>query len=528
MIPAEPSAEVAALHERLRAQEANLALLAEATADAERVLAAEDVGWEKLGAGITADLSRADLRSIIARARRMYLRDPLVNRGVNIQAHYVWAQGINIQATDENVNAVVQTFLDDTSNQAELTAHQARTLKEVDLQVLGNLFFCFFTDARGNVRVRTIPVDQVEEIICNPEDRRDVWYYRRVWEERALDGHYTQRIAHYPDWRKPADASVPGGEVVDVPVYHVRVGALSDMLFGLPEVYQALDWAKAYKEFLEDRATMARALSRFAWRLTTPGGARGIAAAKAKLGTTLGMSTSETNPPPLTGSTFIGSKDGADMEPIKLAGATISPEEGRRFLLQVAAAMGLPETMFGDVSVGTLATAKAMDRPTQLKFRDRQQLWQDVLQAILQYVIERKVQAGELAASVDRHIDVSFPDLLEEDVTARVSAIVAAVTLDGKATAGTIDDRTTSRLLLTALGVDQVDELLDQIAPEGGESLMGQMARAKAEQAQVMADRQAQAAQQSPQQPPDQQPAAEAMMVRAVEELREALASISQ
>jgi hypothetical protein len=34
-------------------------------------------------------------------------------------------------------------------------------------------------------------------------------------------------------------------------------------------VYAALDWARAYKEFLEDWASIAKALSRFAWKSRT-------------------------------------------------------------------------------------------------------------------------------------------------------------------------------------------------------------------------------------------------------------------
>jgi hypothetical protein len=69
-----------------------------------------------------------------------------------------------------------------------------------------------------------------------------------------------------------------------------------------------------------------------------------------------------------------------------------------------------------------------------------------------------------------------------------VDALVKAATLDGKAPAGTMDPRTLVRLLLTALGVQNVDEIVDLVAPEGGESLMDQMAAARAQMAQAAAD----------------------------------------
>ena len=279
-------------------------------------------------------------------------------------------------------------------------------------------------------------------------------------------------------------ATAPGGaEVREETVYHVKVGALSDMRFGLPETYQSLDWARAYKEFLEDRATIARALSRFAWRVTAPGGAKGVAAAKTKLASTIGATIGETNPAPVTGSTFVAAQGGANLDPIRTVGATINPEEGRRFLLMAAMGSGLPETFYGDVSVGTLATAKSLDRPTQLKFLDRRTLWADVHLQIVQYVIDCAIKASKLNQNVDRHVDIGFPDLLEEDVTERVSAIIDAATLKGQSPAGTMDDRTLIRLLLQALGIEQIDELLDRIAPQDGDSLIAQLRQQRSDMA---------------------------------------------
>jgi hypothetical protein len=473
----------------------NQQLLIERIAELEQ----ENVGWNQLTSLGEMEFSRAGLRDITRLARLYYLKNPLVNRGVNVQALYVWAQGVEIEAEAEEVNEVIQDFLEDPKNKAELTSHQAQTLTEVDLEVTGNLFLVLFVDmVSGRVRIRSIPMTQADEIICNPEDAKEPWYYKRVWSIDQFDmstGVTVSKAAtvYYPDWQyKPKNRppTIAGHETRwNEPVYHVKVGALKDMRFGLSEVYQALDWAKAYKSFLENWSTIMQAYARFAMRLTTPGGKAGIAAAKAKLGTTLTQTSGETNPPPLMGSTFIG-LPGANVEPIKTAGATTSAESGRPLKLMAATAVGLPETFFGDASVGTLATAKSLDRPTELKFVDRQQLWRDILQDICQFVIDASARAtrgklkGKVALNdfgdetviltginketgeqISRRVTITFPPILERDMDARINAIVTAATLDGKAQAGTMDTRTLVRLLLTALGVEDVDELLDKIAP---------------------------------------------------------------
>lgn len=470
---------------------------------AELELAQDDAGWRRMGGDDGNEFSREFLRRIVALSRLMFLKNPLVNRAVSLQAFYVFGQGMNVQAAHPSVNDVVQAFMDDRQNKAELTSHQARTMKEQTLQVEGNLFFVLFTNpATGRVRVRTLPTDEVAEIVANPEDAREPWYYKRTWTQTALDagsGAPTteSRTAYYPDWRyRPsAKPGTIGRTPVEwaTPVYHVRVGGLDGMRFGVPETYASLDWARAYKAFLEDWATITRALARFAFKVTTPGGARGVAAARTRLSTTIGTADgSERNPPPVAGASFIAAAgSGADLTPIKTAGATTSAEDGRRMLLMVAAATGLPESFFGDVSVGTLATAKSLDRPTELKFRDRQTLWADVHQDLLQFVIDQAVTAprGPLGGTVaiddegervvtlatdpetgepaDRSVTVEFPPILEHDQNATIASIVSAATLDGKALAGTIDLKLTARLLLQALGIQDVDELLDTLFPEG-------------------------------------------------------------
>lgn len=463
-------------------------------------LALEDQEYRRLTWQAETEFSREGLRDICELARVMWLKNPLISRGVGVATNYVFGQGVNIHARAKAVDQVVQAFLDDPRNRAELTSQQAMIMKDEELTIEANLFFVFFVQpATGRVRVRTIPFDEVEEVICNPEDAKEPWFYRRTWSSQRVDLTTGTPVietltAYYPDWRyRPkVKAKSIGGRPVrwESPVYHVKVNCLGTMRFGVSEVYAAIDWARAYKEFLEDWATIVRAYSRFAWQLTVKGGKAGVQAAKSKLATTVGtggMGAAETNPAPVTGSMFIGQTD-TKLEPLRTAGATTRAEDGRRLLLMVAAALGLPESFFGDVSVGSLATAKSLDRPTELRFITRQTLWGDIFKEILSFVVEWAVRAPkgplqgmatfddgavivtlatdpQTGEPLDASIDVDFPPILEHDTAGRVSSIISAATLNGQALAGTMDLRTAARMLLTALGEDDVDALLDELFP---------------------------------------------------------------
>lgn len=453
-------------------------------------LALEDVGWQRLTWWGEQEFSRDGLDRLVEICRLMALKNPLIKQGVAVICNYVFGQGVTISAKHPLVNDVIQAFVDDEKNVAELTSHQAMLSKHKTLLTAGNLFFVLFTnELTGRVRVRSLRLTEVRAVITNPDDAKEPWYYERRWPN--VQGGIDQ--AYYPDWQyqplvRPATYNNHPIKW-ESPIYHVKTGGFDDMVFGIPDVYAAVDWAKAYKEFLEDWATITRALSRFAWKASTKGGKKSVASIKNKLGTTYAAGgMGETNPPPTTGSTVVLG-EGNDFEPIKTAGATTSMEDGRRLLLMVASALGLPETFFGDVSVGTLATATSLDRPTALLMANQQEIWKSIFNNILRYVLQRAVAARqgslrslgradirnddgqeaitliwqtdtETGNPIEPGVVVDFPDIVQADQKVQIDAITTAATHlpDGKLIA---------RLLLTALGVPHIDEVLDAMFVDG-------------------------------------------------------------
>lgn len=530
-------ADLARLEERFGQERETNTILIERLAELE--LALEDVSYMRLAADGDRDFSRDGLRKIGRQARMYWLKNPVIRRGVALKTSFVFGQGLSLQASDPDVNEVIQAFWADPKNQAALTSHQALMEQEDSLQLEANAFFALFTHpATGRVRVRTIAFDEIEDVISDPDDALSPWFYQRNFARKAFNAatgtHDVAQVTEYhPDWRyRPADkVEAIGGKPVrwDAPIYHVAVNRLPGMRWGVSEVYAALDWARAYREFLENWASIVAAYARFAWQAKTKGGAAQVASVKTRLNTALSASNgAETNPAPAVASTFIGNA-GVSMEPVRTAGATTSAEDGRRLLLMVCAALGVYEHYFGDPSTGNLATAKSMERPMELMFLARRMLWADVLTAILRYVIEQNALApgGQLPGTLteneygepvvdlgdlDIHIDFDFPPLLEKDVEAQVRAIISAATLDGKTPAG-LDLKTTTRMLLVALGEDDIDQLLEDLFPEGWEE---EKARKAMEMAQQMA------ATAKPDVAGDQPTPADKAVAEALREMREA------
>lgn len=485
----------AELAEVVRVERAERIFAQETLADLEHRM--YEPGWQRLTAYAEQEFSREGLRRISAVCRILALKNPLIKRGLALRQAYVWGGGVEITARDSAVNDVIKTFLDDPGNKRTFSGAQAREQNERALGTDGNAFFALFTSPKsGRVQVRRVPWDEVTDVVTNPEDASEPWFFRREWWYERRDQATgalidERRIAYYPALgyrprsRPTRMRDVQGGGPVDVlwdaPVIHYAVNGLAGWKFGVPDAYAAIDWAQAYKEFLTDWALLVKALARFAYRLTSKGTKQ--AAAKAKLGAAPSVD-------PIAGERRHAGATASlppdmSLEAIPKTGATIDSESGRPLAAMVAAALDVPVTMLlGDPgTTGNRATAETLDTPTEQAAELRRALHTDVHQAILAYVILESVRAPEgalkgrivadewgqetveLTDGLDATIDVSWPDLADTPVNTIVAAIVAADSTQR------IPPLVTARLLLEALGVQDVDQILDTITDDDGRYL---------------------------------------------------------
>jgi hypothetical protein len=477
---------------------------------AELELALEDRGWDRMDATMPDgfQFTRKALDDIVHLSRLYYLKNPVIRRPVDIQTIYVWGQGVSIYG-EGVVNDIVQGFLADPSNRRSFSGHDAMMDMERRLRVEGNLFLRFFTTpSTGRVQVRKLPLEEIRAVVYNPDDHDEPWFYIRKFRKNKAQADTT--IA-YPDWRyararKAEDRENVGrggvnmgvlseyeDAVIDwaTPVMHRKTGGFGDMDFGVPETYPAIDWARAYKSALEDYKKTVKSLATWAWKMKMGGGNAQLQAAATQLGTTFGVDDSwtESNPTPVSGSLMAYTGD-MDFRAIDVSKAAVDPDGFRRLLLMAASAMGMPEVYYG-AAEGTFATAKAMDRPTELQFKDRQALWAEVFTEVLTFAVEAAAVApGNSALSssgydeftglmklraggeeVDIEIEVDFPPILQKDVQAYLQSLATFVTMNGQAMQTLNDGPTLYRIALTALGIDNIEEIIEIFYPgDGSES----------------------------------------------------------
>lgn len=470
------------------------------------------------------EFSRWGIQQIILLSRLYYIKNPIVRRLVNVCAIYVFGRGVEVSSPDPDANEAIKAFMarnQKTLGQCALTDLERR--KDYD----GNLFFAFFTDTdTGDCDVRTIDATEMQEIVTDPEDADTELLFKRQWFEKTFvtqTGLFQTvgKCAWYPSlnhWQAKQDGTaksnledtINGNPVMwDCPVYHRKCGTAGKWLFGCPRIYPMLDWAKASRKFLEHCMAVKAALAQIAMTITTKGGQQALEGIKQQLGSTVATGNSswyEQNPTAVSGSIW-ASGPGTTLAAFKSQGEGGDPEEVRQYKLMCCMVKDVPETFLADVSTGNLATATTLDRPTELAFAALQEEWREDLCVIVKFALRNSLRApnGKVREAMTRRgadlkvidireaaralkadgtwkyieapakqdkpdaleVTVTFPAIREGDIPQLVSATVAALTLgNSQGEVVGIDQKAGILHLLTLLGIDKAEEIVEQMFPE--------------------------------------------------------------
>jgi hypothetical protein len=440
-------------------------------------LARENLGWQRLTEQYAQEFTRDGLKNAANMGRIFGIANPIIKRGREVRHAYVWGQGVTIAAVDQDVNDLVQSFIDDEGNREAFYGAQARQQYEGALFDEGNVFLPHFTNPlTGRVRVRTIPFDEITDVLTAPGDKATPWFYLREWVEKDDKGKDVQRKAYYPALKyQPATKyrRINDVEVLwDAPIRHVKVNAGQGWKFGIGDSYAAIPWALSHKGFLEDWALLMKALAKIAFVTSS----KSAGNSQAKRSAIQSMANAPAG-------SAVSMSDDQKIEAMPKSGATLDSESSRPLATMAASAMGIPVTIIlaDPGQTGARATAETLDLPTRLTMQARQELNAEVIRDSVGYAIEQAVIApqgplrrlGTAIRDEDRltvafkdpaasTVEVTFPGLDEVDVKVLMDAIVAA---DGMPDTPKLP---LVRLALQILKVPDVDEWIDKITDDDG------------------------------------------------------------
>ncbi len=281
--------------------------------------------WIPITGGQADDQDEALRRDeIVPISRRMQRWDPLTKRIVATWTDFGFGQDVLIMPEADDVKKWWSEYWTALRNRPILGARELHKLSDKTL-VDGEFFFVYFTDRNtGQVTTRTIDTLEITEFITLPSDNQTVLYYKRQWQEGDLA---KQKTVYYPHWLAtdeqlakadlPKDAALAQeqdngidkeDDTIDVDM--MQVALTSQTKRGWPLMAASQDWNRAYIDFLQNRAAVARSVATYVDRVRVDGGSRAVTSFTSLLQSSLvtDPNSGETNPVPAAGSTAITNK----------------------------------------------------------------------------------------------------------------------------------------------------------------------------------------------------------------------------
>lgn len=418
-------AEVKASAEIARLQESNTALthsvevLQESFADA--MLALDDIGWRPLGPTEDAAEIRLDtVKNISQTTRGLVAINPLIKRGIGVRTTYVWGEGVKFQGLEET-----DPFLTDKANKKFYFSPQAQSELEAVLATDGNLFTLVTKPGGGRRRlsetgtavakVTRVPMKEITGTVSNPLNKEDVWFYRRefkVVRESFRTGQVNEEDVTV--WFPAADYDVENGKPFSIQgkavawnsaIIHTAPNKQVGWKWGAPDLMSVIFWTKAYKEFLENSATLVKAYSRFAFKITAPT-ANGVKSAATKVAAQPVRDPLTGQQEQVGGTALMGM--GTTMSTIGRTGGSVDFNAGLPLASMVAAGLDIPLTaLTSDSGSSNRSAAETLEAPTLKAMKARQKLWSGFFEQLFDYVgkpnvkcIWGKIEAGDLLRNI--------------------------------------------------------------------------------------------------------------------------------
>lgn len=392
-------------------------VLREALTSVSRAL--EDVNWTNLSIdpreGRAEQYTMADRRALMARSRLYVRQNPLAKQASTLLVNYVLGQGISLTAANKTLIArIVDEFWESPVNRETFTGHQSMAEFLQGAFADGAQYLVLFPDTdAGTVELGAIDPMFVDDVLHDPDNWRIPKWYRVRRPRSNFDfkaGTYESsgddEIVYYRHWRNsdPLGGKDTPSKVEEGLVYPCRRGKGK---FGTSDLQAAVDWLKAHKDFMEDRATISRAAAAIAWKKKRKNsGANDIAAEVARMQSSLRGAISgagyDSNPPPVAGSTVV-ENESSTLEWVKTdTGGPAALADERILRMMVGSGMGgIPNHYFGDEANANLATATAMELPLLKMYEGWQKWLADIVSDLITFTLETAHEAGRIGERDD-------------------------------------------------------------------------------------------------------------------------------
>lgn len=425
------------------------------------------------GAGMA--WTETDRRAAVSDSRYMYHYDVMTARAINLWTNFGFGQHVRVVPKDEQLQEAWSEFFNARRNRPILGQRKIHQLSNILLRD-GEYFLVYYVSTLdGEITLRRLSTDQIAEIIHEAGDPDIPLYY--VQNAPVTVGGRTYGAVYYADWQATPEqlekVTIPEGAIraddlrENTRVVVQQVALDGEGGRGWPQMYRALDWARAYRNFLQDRASVAAAVAMYVDKLKVQGNQRAVDAVISSLQSTLTQANSlgalDRNPPPAAGSNWVENGSITRERMPLTTGAGDAQTDGMTIAAQFASGSDVPLHFLNRPdAMQNRAVARESGLPWYETIQRYQAFWVDVFADMVEIVGRMANEYGQ--ASIDDFAAVITLDSpFEADVTETVALISAVSQAVGVGSLnGSVGQRVNERLLnlaLTALGARDAETL---------------------------------------------------------------------
>lgn len=400
-------------------------------------------GWTSL-TGRPHEYDQSKIQSLYEDSLQAWRKNPIAWRIIGITTDYVVGDRFQVTSNKANLQRFIEKFWNHPKNRMELRLDGMCD----ELSRAGDLFVVLFRNPNDGLSyIRFVTKDRIVKIETAAND----------W-ETELAYHEIQDTGDPKIWLSPDNAKSENSDSI---MLHYSVNRPIGALLGEGDLTTMIPWLQRYSRMLEDRVRLHWAVRAFLWMVTVP--ANKVAAKREQYRT-----------PPESGSVVV--KDELETwEPVSplLRGSDAS-HDLQAVRQMVDAGSGYPPHWRGEASDANLATATAMQAPTERHLLRRQKYFGFILQDLIYQAYQRAVEIGKArrlaAADYGELFTIYAPDVSRSDNQALARAARDITTAMNELSTQLPGSNTLQKLILRLAfrfaGEPQSDDVFEKIISE--------------------------------------------------------------
>jgi hypothetical protein len=323
----------------------------------------DSAGWLSV-TGRQHDYDPGTVQELYQDALAAWRKNPIAWRIVAIVTDFVVGDALTITSNHRPLQRFITEFWHHPQNRMEL---RLEALSD-ELSRSGDLFVLLFRNNQdGMSYLRLVTKDRIQKIVTAAND----------W-ETELEFHETQAVGEPRVWYA---AGHPEAAAADAVMLHYSVNRPAGALMGESDLTTMLPWLQRYSRMLEDRVRLHWAVRAFLWVVTVPS-------------TRVAEKKEQYRVPPESGSIVV--KDESEIWEVAspaLHGAD-AQHDMKAVRGMIDAGSGFPPHWRGEAAEANLATATAMQGPTERHLLRRQKYFVFMLEDVLFHAYQRACELG--------------------------------------------------------------------------------------------------------------------------------------